>query len=183
MRSNHGSDLTLVLHIARLRIHPDRPAYRRKPLVPPLCGIHKRIPGSNAAGDVDMESTSPRRQRACFENINHYLTSYPSNDGLSRVYKTHLGGSNYVAQNTWWYNTSTGAISSSDIDINANYSWWNGAHEGCYDVQSVVLHEIGHSVGLSHSNNYSAVMYRYSYTNTLKRALTQDDINGVNAIY
>lgn len=120
---------------------------------------------------------------ACFENINHYLTSYPSNDGLSRVYKTHLGGSNYVAQNTWWYNTSTGAISSSDIDINANYSWWNGAHEGCYDVQSVVLHEIGHSVGLSHSNNYSAVMYRYSYTNTLKRALTQDDINGVNAIY
>ena len=125
----------------------------------------------------------PVGQRACFENTNHYLTAYPQNDGLCRIYKTRLGNFNYVAQNTWWYNRTTGATSSSDIDVNANYSWANGAYSGCYDLQTIVLHEIGHSVGLSHSSNSSAVMYAYAYTNTLKRTLHSDDINGVRSIY
>lgn len=97
--------------------------------------------------------------------------------------KTHLGDFNYVAQNTWWYNPATGATSSSDIDINANYSWANGAAPGRYDVQTIVLHEIGHSVGLDHSGNSNAVMYAYAYTNTTKRSLHSDDINGVQSIY
>ena len=125
----------------------------------------------------------PVGQRACFDNTSHYLTSYPQNDGLCRIYKTHLGDFNYVAQNTWWYNPATGATSSSDIDINANYSWANGAAPGRYDVQTIVLHEIGHSVGLDHSGNSNAVMYAYAYTNTTKRSLHSDDINGVQSIY
>ena len=125
----------------------------------------------------------PEGGRLCFDNTSHSLTSYPSRDGLCRIYKTKSGGSNYVAQNTYWYDSMTGILSESDVDINANYSWNNGAASGAYDVQSVFLHEMGHSVGLGHSEYSNAVMYRYVYTNTLRRSLASDDINGVKYLY
>lgn len=125
----------------------------------------------------------PEGGRLCFDNTSHSLTSYPSRDGLCRIYKTKSGGSNYVAQNTYWYDSMTGILSESDVDINANYSWNNGAASGAYDVQSVFLHEMGHSVCLGHSEYSNAVMYRYVYTNTLRRSLASDDINGVKYLY
>jgi hypothetical protein len=50
-----------------------------------------------------------------------------------------------------------------------------------YDLQTVSIHEIGHALGLSHSSVSTANMYP-SYK-TIQRALTSDDINGIQAIY
>jgi predicted Zn-dependent protease len=45
----------------------------------------------------------------------------------------------------------------------------------------VVLHELGHSLGLDHSSDFEAVMYP-SYSRSTG-TLTQDDINGIQHIY
>lgn len=48
----------------------------------------------------------------------------------------------------------------------------------------VIAHELGHSLGLSHSNDPGALMYpTYSYTDPNEFLLPQDDIDGIQAIY
>ena len=47
---------------------------------------------------------------------------------------------------------------------------------------SVAVHEIGHSLGLSHSNIYNSVMYAI-YRNRKTIALDDDDKAGIEAIY
>ena len=52
---------------------------------------------------------------------------------------------------------------------------------GTYSVGAVALHEIGHLIGLAHSQVQDAVMYPYYDVN--KTTLRQDDINGVRDLY
>jgi hypothetical protein len=49
------------------------------------------------------------------------------------------------------------------------------------DFASVVLHELGHALGLGHSNDPFAVMYAYYMGR--RRSLSQDDIAGIQSIY
>ena len=55
-----------------------------------------------------------------------------------------------------------------------------GVFTGDEDVESVALHEVGHIIGLDHSTLPSAVMYPVM---SFKRALTADDIAGVQSFY
>ncbi len=50
-----------------------------------------------------------------------------------------------------------------------------------HDLESVALHELGHSLGLGHSDIQAAVMFG-SYSGP-RRALAQDDIDGIRSIY
>ena len=43
------------------------------------------------------------------------------------------------------------------------------------------MHEIGHSLGLMHSDVYSAVMWPIARVG--KPVMDQDDIDGINALY
>lgn len=52
---------------------------------------------------------------------------------------------------------------------------------GGYDLETIVLHEVGHALGLGHSTDTTASMYAY-YQGT-KDDLVQDDINGIQALY
>ncbi|NXL93365.1 MMP8 collagenase, partial [Alectura lathami] len=53
-----------------------------------------------------------------------------------------------------------------------------------YNLFIVLAHELGHSLGLSHSNDPGALMYpTYAYTDPDEFLLPQDDIDGIQAIY
>ncbi|KAI4320665.1 hypothetical protein MLD38_034120 [Melastoma candidum] len=51
------------------------------------------------------------------------------------------------------------------------------------DLESVALHEIGHILGLGHSDNDWAIMGRYFGYGRTKKTLTDDDIKGIQALY
>ncbi|MCO4748193.1 MAG: matrixin family metalloprotease [Proteobacteria bacterium] len=51
------------------------------------------------------------------------------------------------------------------------------------DFRDVAVHEIGHCLGLGHSNNAGAIMYASSTVGTAVRDLHQDDIDGVVHLY
>lgn len=56
-------------------------------------------------------------------------------------------------------------------------SWWNGPQSLIY----VAVHEIGHALGLRHSDVKGTVMWPTASRGTPK--LHQDDIDGIRSIY
>lgn len=53
-----------------------------------------------------------------------------------------------------------------------------------YNLFLVAAHELGHSLGLSHSNVFGALMYpTYMPVDTRNYRLHQDDIDGIQALY
>ena len=73
-----------------------------------------------------------------------------------------------------WSGTST---DEADIAVNTNFKWFvDGVKH--FDVETVLLHENGHAMGLGHSNDITALMYP-SYQGVL-RTLTADEIAGVS---
>jgi hypothetical protein len=56
-----------------------------------------------------------------------------------------------------------------------------GVAAGQYDFQSVVSHELGHSIGLGHSTDSNSVMYPYLDTQQVHRTLTAADLAIIDA--
>ena len=62
--------------------------------------------------------------------------------------------------------------------------WWaDGKALDAMDIESVALHEIGHTLGLDNSNVLGSVMYPTIRPNFTRRTLTSDDRAGLQALY
>ena len=65
-----------------------------------------------------------------------------------------------------------------DIHIDNAENWITG-----FDLATVLLHEVGHALGLAHSNDINSVMFSTISAGQVKLELAADDIAGIQSIY
>lgn len=89
-----------------------------------------------------------------------------------------------LAENFRWFNNATGEVVKSVIVLNDNLTWGPSANQaaGIYDLETVVLHELGHTAGLlDQYPNTWRVMGAYNGAN--RRVLTDDEVAGIEYLY
>jgi len=72
-----------------------------------------------------------------------------------------------------------------DVHFNDAFLWEVGDGLGglAFDLEYVAIHEIGHSLGLDHSNVPDSVMWPVVSSDTVFSGLFQDDIDGILSLY
>jgi hypothetical protein len=65
----------------------------------------------------------------------------------------------------------------------SEHQWVVGAVAGGFDIETVALHELGHILGLQHSDVSGSVMFASVSSNFTKRALMADDLGGIRELY
>lgn len=90
-----------------------------------------------------------------------------------------------LALTTITFNVETGEIFDADIEINsAEQPLTTGNGDVEADLLSIITHEAGHFLGLSHTRERDATMFaRYEFGTTGLRTLTTDDQQGMCDIY
>ena len=123
-------------------------------------------------------------------------------DGLSVIGFVPLDDDSVLGQTSFVLDEITGEIVESDIELNSMFAWSvaPAGEAGRHDVESIVLHEVGHLLGLGHSAlgetellegdgrrliGKSAVMFPIAFPpgNVSDRVLATDDVAGVSDIY
>jgi hypothetical protein len=97
----------------------------------------------------------------------------------------YTGSSNVLALTTVTYNLENGEIYDADMELNsADIAFTTSDAKPSFDLLSVVTHETGHFLGLSHSADPSATMFEsYKPGDLSLRDLSADDIAGICDIY
>jgi len=97
----------------------------------------------------------------------------------------YVGGEDALGLSTVHYDPDTGVIQDVDVEINAADAplSTNGA-KGAADLQSILTHEAGHFLGLSHTSVTGATMFAgYTLGDQSQRTLEPDDTAGICAAY
>lgn len=96
---------------------------------------------------------------------------------------THAAG--LLAHTSFEAAPDTGVVTSARVEVNECDYAFAGPDElaaGTFDLQAVLVHELGHALGLAHSADPSAVMFT-STGQTRQRQPTDDDDQAVRKIY
>ena len=95
-------------------------------------------------------------------------------NGSSEIWFAHLGENSSLALNYLWSNSGEEYIES-DIIINTAYSWRPSATSSAFDIQSVILHEVGHAVGLDDQYPNTDRVMGAAIVGQNRRTLTLDE--------
>jgi MYXO-CTERM domain-containing protein len=97
----------------------------------------------------------------------------------------YTGPDNTLAKTTVTYDTETGEILDADIELNHAFNeFTTGDTDVQYDLQSILTHELGHFIGLDHTQDLFATMNAgYQLGDTSLRDIEDDDRGGVCDAY
>jgi len=103
-------------------------------------------------------------------------------DGGAWDHDNELG--NTLGFTTVSFNVATGEIYGADIELN-NTDGQLGVPtaRGDYDLQSVITHELGHLLGIGHTQDETALMYPSLPTQELRHDLGDDDRAAICEVY
>jgi hypothetical protein len=97
----------------------------------------------------------------------------------------HRSSSHNIALTTTTFDPDTGELFDADIELNsADFDLTAGDEAVAYDLESVIVHEVGHFLGIGHTNVEGATMLPvYTQGDTGLRTLEGDDIAAICALY
>lgn len=117
-------------------------------------------------------------------------------DGVSLItvadtrYNGSLCAGDTIGYTKIFYNLRTGEIVEGDIVISPQQKFSTDGSSGTYDLEATLTHEVGHLLGLDHSEAGGAIMREGQWINGVPRsqasngsALSADDRAGVQALY
>ncbi|KAM6946327.1 uncharacterized protein FYW47_017431 [Aplochiton taeniatus] len=71
-----------------------------------------------------------------------------------------------------------------DVHFDDDETWTAGQRNSGFDLLTVAAHEIGHSLGLSHSKDPTSLMFpNYKYYSGAHTTLPNDDVQGIQTLY
>jgi hypothetical protein len=120
---------------------------------------------------TEVSAGAPHDFPVSFERLNHGDGS-PFDDGGSMA-------SNTLAHA--FFPPPCGGPFAGALHFDEFERWTDQAAAGSIRLLNVAIHEIGHLLGLSHSNSRNAIMFAF-YADDVD-SLRQDDIDGIQAIY
>ena len=106
-----------------------------------------------------------------------------ANDGKNIVSWGRIDGrSRVLAATLWWFDTNTNRLTEFDMILDIQERWTMRNTSVNIDLETVVLHEAGHALGLGHTNA-SLVMNAVYQPGNVIRILGEIDINVIREIY
>jgi len=87
-----------------------------------------------------------------------------------------------LAITTYYYVNNR--IRTADVHYNEqHYTFSTSDTEIFYDYETIAIHELGHFLGLAHSEDTESVMYRFIGFGRIKRELAPSDVDAIRAKY
>ena len=154
--------------------------------------VERRTVGYDGSGGAD--NLIVFRTRACAEVVRDEAPCHDAGT-CANAYDCWDFSPNVIAVTTTSYRQDTGQIVDADIELNEARFLFSTVDEpvctsegqrGCVgtDVANTVTHEIGHMLGLDHSEVAGAAMYASAeFGETSKRELARDDEQAICDIY
>lgn len=187
-----GSSTAGAYNLAHVQGAPDVPLAWEEGAVLPWVVEHHGAPGvsfpvARAAVAASFEAWDAVETAALlFEEVPDYTEPGEVVDGINTLWweVSEWAEDPEVIAVTAVSHYEDGTIVDADIAFNGAYFQWAVGEPGAIDLQSVATHEIGHLLGLDHSDVPGATMAaEYVPGEIAPRSLTDDDRAGASALY